>query len=58
MDGMQDPSFHLKITTNLQLVGGKLEIEKSNCSSQQTTTPLKIDFSPGVTMEKKENLSL
>lgn len=28
MDGMLDPSFHLKITTNLQLVGGKLEIEE------------------------------
>jgi len=28
MDSMLDPSFHLKITTNLQLVGGKLEIEE------------------------------
>ena len=28
MDGMQAPSFHLKITTNLQLVGGKLEMEE------------------------------
>ena len=27
MDGMQALSFHLKITTNLQLVGGKLEME-------------------------------
>lgn len=28
MDSLLDPSFHLKITTNLQLVGGKLEIEE------------------------------
>lgn len=28
MDGIQAPSFHLKITTNLQLVGGKLEMEE------------------------------
>lgn len=61
MDSLLDPSFHLKITTNLQLVGGKLEIEErelllsaNNCNHGKLTFLLSHDGEEG-TAATEEN---